>query len=67
MSEPPPPPPAGDAEALARFQAEARRRQSAYHRSRLAWARSIGLPCREDPEELTPPPGRLLLKDEEEG
>ena len=54
-------------EALERFRAEARRRQEAYHQSRLAWARALGRPYAEQPAELTPPPGRLLLKDEEEG
>lgn len=54
-------------EELEAFQAEARRRQDAYHQARLAWGEAIGLPYAERPRELTPPPGRLLLKDEEEG
>lgn len=54
-------------EELGAFQAEARRRQDAYHQARLAWGEAIGLPYAERPRELTPPPGRLLLKDEEEG
>lgn len=55
-------------EELERFRAEARRRQAAYHQARLAWGQAIGLPYGEQPDEaVTPPPGRLLLKDEEEG
>lgn len=54
-------------EQIEAFQAEARRRQAAYHQSRLAWGEAIGRPYPRRPGELTPPPGRLLLRDEEEG
>ena len=67
MSDPLEPPPPGDADALKRFAAAARRRQAAYHRARLAWGAAIGLPYDERPAEPTPPPGRLPLEDEEEG